>query len=215
MEKIKAIFALFLMVALPVAAADVSVIGLFSNKAVLVVDGGKPRTLSAGQITPEGVRLISASSESAVVEINGRRETLTPGNGRYGSAGRSAAGTSSVVLPADSRGHFITDGAINGNTLQFLVDTGATLVTLSSSEARRLGINYLSGKRALSQTANGVVSAYRIQIDTVRVGDITAHNVDAIVIEGNGLPITLLGMSFLNRMDMKRDGLTMTLTKRY
>ena len=215
MENIKAIFALFLMVALPVAAADVSVIGLFSNKAVLVVDGGKPRTLSAGEITPEGVRLISASSESAVVEINGRRQTLTPGHGSYGSAGRSAAGTSSVVLPADSRGHFITDGAINGNTLQFLVDTGATLVTLSSSQARRLGINYLSGKRALSQTANGVVSAYRIQIDTVRVGDITVNNVDAIVIEGNGLPISLLGMSFLNRMDMKRDGLTMTLTKRY
>ncbi len=215
MEKIKAICALFLMVALPVAAADVNVIGLFSNKAVLVVDGGKPRTVSAGEITPEGVRLISASSESAVVEINGRRQTLTPGNGSYGSAGRSAAGTSSVVLPADSRGHFVTDGAINGNTLQFLVDTGATLVTLSSSEARRLGINYLSGKRAYSQTANGVVSAYRIQLDTVRVGDITAHNVDAIVIEGNGLPLALLGMSFLNRMDMKRDGLTMTLTKRY
>lgn len=215
MENIKAILALSLIAALPASAADVNVIGLFSNKAVLVIDGGKPRTLSSGEISPEGIRLISASSESAVVEISGRRQTLTPGHGSYGTAGRSAAGTSSVVLPADPRGHFITSGAINGNTLQFLVDTGATLVTLSSGDARRLGINYLSGKRAFSQTANGVVPAYRLQLDTVRVGDITANNVDAIIIEGTGLPIALLGMSFLNRMDMKRDGLMMTLTKRY
>lgn len=215
MKNINAISALFLIAAFPAAAADVHVVGLFGNKAVLVIDGGRPRTLSVGEISPEGVRLISANSESAVVEIDGARQTLTPGQGSYGSAGRSAAGTSSVVLPADQRGHFITRGAVNGMALQFMVDTGATLVTLSSTDARRLGINYLSGTRAYSQTANGVVPAYRLQLDSVSVGDITVNNVDALVIEGNQLPIALLGMSFLNRMNMQRDGMTMTLTKRY
>lgn len=215
MRNVKLLAAIFLLAPLAAPAADVAVIGLFSGKAVLVIDGGKPRTLKAGETSPEGVRLISATSESAVVETGGKRQTLTPGQSSYISAAGTGPVGASVTLSADTRGHFVTTGAINGNTIQFLVDTGATAVTLSSADARRLGINYLAGPRSYSQTANGVVPAYRVKLDSVRVGDITANNVDAIVIEGNVLPIALLGMSFLNRMEMKRDGMTMTLTKRY
>ncbi len=212
---ISLLVAIFLLLPLAAPAADINVIGLFSGKAVLVIDGGKPRTMAAGETSPEGVRLISATSEFAVVEFGGRRQTLTPGQNAYAAAARPDAGAASVILNADSRGHFVTTGTINGGTIQFLVDTGATSVTLSSGDARRLGINYLAGARAHTQTANGIVPVYKVKLDAVRIGNVTANNVDAIIIEGSGLPIALLGMSFLNRMEMKRDGLTMTLTKRY
>ncbi|MDP2240998.1 MAG: TIGR02281 family clan AA aspartic protease [Burkholderiales bacterium] len=210
-----ALAAIFLLMPLAAPAADVNVIGLFNGKAVLVIGGGKPRTMAAGETSPEGIRLVSATSESAVVEIGGRRQTLTPGHNAYTTAAPADTGVASVILNADARGHFVTTGTINGATIQFLVDTGATAITLSSSDARRLGINYLAGSRAQTQTANGVVPVYKIKLDTVRVGGVTANNVDAVIIESNALPIALLGMSFLNRMEMKRDGLTMTLTKRY
>jgi aspartyl protease family protein len=215
MRHVKLLAAVFLLAPLAAPAADVSVIGLFSGRAVLVIDGGKPRTLKAGETSPEGVRLINASSESAVVEIGGKRQTLVLGQSGYVAAPNNGPAGASVTLSADTRGHFVTTGAINGNSIQFMVDTGATAVTLSSDDARRLGINYLAGPRSYSQTANGVVPVYRITLDSVRVGDVTVNNVDAIVIEGHVLPIALLGMSFLNRMEMKRDGMTMTLIKRY
>ena len=63
-------------------------------------------------------------------------------------------------------------------------------------------------------TANGVVPAYRVKLDEVRLGDISLNNVDGVVTIGSQ-PIVLLGMSFLNRMEMKRDGETMTLKKRF
>jgi aspartyl protease family protein len=86
---------------------------------------------------------------------------------------------------------------------------------LSSADARRAGVNYLSGARALTQTANGVVPVYAVKLDSLRIGDITVNNVDASVIEGDKLPVALLGMSFLNRMEMRREGTTLTLIRRY
>jgi aspartyl protease family protein len=212
-RRIFAVF--FLSLPFAAAAADVSVIGLFNGKAVLVIDAGKPRTLAAGETSPEGVKLLSATSESAVIEYRGKRQTLTPGQGtRLGAAG-GGSGPAQVTLTADSRGHFIAPGAINGISVRFMVDTGATMIALSSSEARRLGVNYLAGSRSQTQTASGVVPVYRVRLDTVRLGEITANGVDAVVIEGDTLPIVLLGMSFLNRLEMRRDGVTMTLVKRY
>jgi aspartyl protease family protein len=64
-------------------------------------------------------------------------------------------------------------------------------------------------------TANGTAIAYKVTLDTVRVGDIAINNVDAVVLEGGQLPFALLGMSFLNRMEMKREGQVMILTRRF
>lgn len=197
------------------AAADIHVIGLFPNKAMVSINGAKPRTLSVGE-TVDGVKLIAANSESATFEAGGKRQTLAAGQGAgFAMTAPGGSGAGSVTLVADSRGHFVTSGTINGGTVRFLVDTGASAIAMSSQEARRLGLNYRSGARGMSQTANGLVPIYRIKLDIVRLGDITANNVDADVIEGDQLPIVLLGMSFLNRMEMKRDSGTMTLTKRY
>ena len=205
-----------LLVSLPLAAraADISVMGLFNGKAVLVINGGKPRTVGVGQTTPEGIKLLSASSESAVVEYSGQRHTLNMGHAtRIGATATSSFGQ--VTLTADSRGHFVTTGTINGTSVRFLVDTGASSVALSVNEARRLGINYLAGNPGQVTTANGTAMAYKLKLDNVRVGEITLNNVDCVVVDGLGLNIALLGMSFLNRTRMQRDGDTLTLVRRY
>lgn len=214
---IKAILCLLLPFAVHAQAADINVVGLFSGRAVIVVDGSKPHTLSAGQTTPEGVKLISADNKAATIEYQGKRQTLAPGSGaRYGGGSGTTTGAgSSVKLTADARGHYQTLGQVNGNTVQFLVDTGATSIALPSTEARRLGINYLNGVRGYTETANGRAAIYRITLDTVKIGDITLHAVGAVVLEGNGLKTALLGMSFLSRTDMKHDGQVLTLTRRY
>ena len=215
MRNISSVTLFFLFVSGVSHAADINVLGLTADKAVVSIDGGKPRTLAVGQVTPEGVKLISASSESAVFEVDGERRTLAVGQGAAVAITSAARGGDTVTLFADSRGHFTTVGVVNGVSLRFLVDTGASSVVLSSTDARSAGVNYLAGTRVLTQTANGVVPVYAVKLDTLRIGDITVNNVDAAVIEGDRLPIALLGMSFLNRMEMKREGTTLTLIRRY
>lgn len=193
-------------------AAEVTLVGLIGAKAIVVIDGGAPRTLAPGQKTAEGVVLLGTEKDAASFEIEGKKRTLRMGQA-YSAATR--AGRQNATLSADARGHFVTTGSINGGSVRFLVDTGATLVALPASDARRLGINYLQGQRGQVQTANGVAVAYRVKLDTVRIGDIEVNNVDAVVSESDTMGVTLLGMSFLNRMEMKRDGQSMTLTKRY
>ena len=193
--------------------AEVSVIGLFPGKAVVVIDGGAPRVLSVGQKPVEGVTLISTDRESATLVIDGQKRTLRIGQHQAGPA--PASSHQSATLTADARGHFVIDGQINGGAMRFLVDTGATAVSLSAADASRLGIDYRKGQPGLMGTANGTVAAYRVKLDTVRVGDIVVNNIDAAVIEGNEMPFALLGMSFLNRMEMKREGQTMVLIRRF
>lgn len=208
-------FLLLLLAAVSAHCADLAVNALFNGKAVLIVDGGKPRTLSIGQSTPEGVRLISATSETAVVEYNGHRQTLSMGDVTRFGAPSASSQSGQATLKADGRGHFYVNGWVNGGTVRFMVDTGATTIALSSAEARRLGINYLAGTRGSARTANGTAAGYSIKLDSVRVGDITLQNVDAYVVEGAGPSEALLGMSFLNRTQMQRDGDTLVLVRRY
>ena len=199
------------LVAPPGFAAEVTLVGLIGAKAIVVIDGGAPRTLAPGQKTAEGVMLLGTEKDAASFDIDGKKRTL-----RIGQAYSAASpGKQSVTLNADTRGHFVTMGSINGGAVRFLVDTGATFVVLPVAEAKRLGINYLQGERGRMQTANGVIAAYRVKLDTVKIGDVTVNNVDAAVSGNDAMGVSLLGMSFLNRMQMARDGQSMTLTKRY
>jgi aspartyl protease family protein len=207
------LFALLAAAAAPAGATDVNVIGLFPGKAVVVIDRGAPRTLAVGQRTAEGVVLLSADSRSATFEIDGKRQVLEMG--QHFEVARESGGRATATLPPDSTGHFSAQGQINGGTVRFLVDTGATLVSLPASEARRLGIDVSGAKRAVSQTANGNVVVYRVTLDSVSVGGITLYNVDAVVHESNALGVVLLGMSFLSRTQMHEDGGNLVLEKRY
>jgi aspartyl protease family protein len=201
------------MVTLPAHAAEVAVVGLTNGKAIVTVNGGRPKTLSAGQVGPEGVKLVSATSEAAVLEIDGKRRTLTLGQGITTSF--ESTGRPKVVLNADGAGHYLTSGTINGGQVKFLVDTGATMVSMGISDARRLGINYLNGVRGSSNTANGVATVYHVKLDSVRVGNITMTSVDGVVHESTDMPFVLLGMSFLGRLEMKHEGQTLTMMQRY
>jgi aspartyl protease family protein len=204
---------LFCLLCTPAWALDVSVVALFPGRAMLTVDKGKPRTLRAGE-TYAGVTLVSATSDEAVVSINGKQQRLRIGEGVY-SALSIQNEHATVILTPDRNGHFVASGSINGAAVRFLVDTGATMVAMNVEEARRAGVNYLAGERGYSQTANGVTAIYRVRLAEVSLGDITLRDIDGVVHENSALPIVLLGMSFLGKLEMRRTGESLTLTKRY
>jgi len=191
---------------------DIEIVGLSQGRAVIVGANGKPKVYRDGDTLPNGARLIRATPESALFEIDGKRRTLTMGS--HVSTATPASGAARVTLIADERGHFVTLGSINGASMRFLVDTGATMISIGIGDARRIGLDYLKGEQGYSRTANGVARVYKLRLDTVRVGDITLNGVDAQVHDSD-LPWALLGMSFLNRVEMNRQGENLTLVKRY
>ena len=200
-----------LLIALPAGATEVGLVGVFPGKAaVLVIDGGAPTAVRIGR-TVHGVSVVSADEAQAVIEVAGKRRTLRLG--QYAS-NPSDDGRQKATLAADPSGHFFAQGQVNGGSVRFLIDTGATMITLPGSIADRLGIDYRKGLRGLTQTAAGPAVAYKIKLDEVRLGDIRLQNVDAVVLQ-RGLSFALLGMSFLNRVEMQRDGHSMVLTRRY
>ncbi len=194
-------------------AQTVSMSGSFGDKALLVIDGA-PRTLAIGG-TVNGVRLISLVGGEAVVEVKGKRVTLAMGGAQVNLGGAPSEGNGSqIVLTADGAGHFFTTGTINGQSVRFLVDTGATNIGLSQAEADRLGLDYRRGARGYTVTANGPVPVYRTSISTVRIGDVQVYNVDATVVPAQ-MSHVLLGNSFLTRFQMKRENDRLTLDKRF
>jgi aspartyl protease family protein len=200
--------------ALPAVATEVGVVGLFPGKVVLTIDGGNPRTLSIGVRTPEGIKLLAIEGDNAVLEIDGKRHRIGIGQQVYSSGSVAGGGAQAVTLNANVNGQFLTMGSVNGVGVRFMVDTGATFVSLGASDARRAGIDVGSGEPGMSMTANGAIRIWRVRLNSIRVGDVTMTGVDAAVQESD-MPIALLGMSFLNRMEMQRSGDTVTLRKRY
>lgn len=193
-------------------AGNLGLSGVFGNRAVIVTGDNRLHTLRAGQTSSDGIRLVSVDAESAVVEIDGIRQTLRLGE-RVVSAESANAG-SSVIIEGDGQGHFVVQGSVNGAAMRFLVDTGATAVSMGAADARRAGIDYRQGRRAQSQTANGVAPIWIVKLNSVRIGGIELSGVDAAIHEGE-MPIVLLGMSFLNRMRMSREGSRLVLERRY
>jgi len=190
------------------ARANVSLIGVVEGKAaVLAIDGGEPKLVKVGR-SWKGIRVVSVDKQHAVIEVDGAQRRLTLG--QHYRSGASTSDREKVVLAADPRGHFFVDGG----PVRFILDTGATVVALPGRDANRLGIDYHKGRPGMVDTANGPARAWQIALDTVKVGNIELHNVDAVVVE-SGLEVALLGMTFLNRLEMKRDGATMTLIRRY
>ncbi|WP_323004312.1 retropepsin-like aspartic protease family protein [Denitromonas sp.] len=157
-------------------ATEVAVAGLFPGKAVLVIDGGRPTTVSVGQRTRGGVKVVSVQGEQVVVEIDGARETLRLGQRVVKSAATTEAPT--VNLTADSRGHFLASGSINGAPMRFLIDTGASMVALSRSDAERARIDYLKhGRPSMSQTANGLVRTWIVKLAEINLAGVSLHQV--------------------------------------
>lgn len=193
---------------------QVALSGVSGQKALLVVDGAPPRFVAIGQVH-QGVRLVALDGESAMVEVNGQKQTLQVGSAPVSvGKGRAGAGGQRIVLTADPSGHFLPDGQINGKTVKFMVDTGATTVALGAAEAKRINLKFDHGRRIQMSTANGVSTGYLIRLESVRVGDVVAYDVDA-VISPQAMPFVLLGNSFLNRFQMQKTNDQLTLEKRF
>lgn len=209
---LRALAAAALMAAGVAAAQTVSMSGRLGDKALLVIDGS-PRTVAVGS-TVRGVKLLSVTADASVVELGGQRVTVPLGGAQVNLGGAaSEGGGSRIVLTAGSGGHFVTGGSINGRAVEFVVDTGATTVAMSQSDAERIGLKYRDAPRGMVGTANGMVPANRVTLNAVRVGDVTVYNVEALVIPAQ-MPYVLLGNSFLTRFQMKRENDVMTLDKR-
>ncbi len=193
-------------------AALVSVAGLFPGKVLLSVDGGAPRSLAAGQKSPEGITVVAIGADTVTLEFAGKRRALRMGEslsttGMATASAAPAAPGGDIVLAADSRGHYMTVGAINDRAVRFMVDTGASVVWISAEVANRVGIDYRSGQPILVNTAGGTKNAFAVRLPSVRVGSITLTDVEGAVGEGAGTgEMGLLGMSFLSRLSMTRDG---------
>ncbi len=216
------VLAIALLAGMPGAWAvrQLAVLALFENKALLQVDGER-RLLRAGETSPDGVTLISADSGQAVIEVDGRQETLTLGMSGHFPGSEEAAespswgGPETVSLWADGSGFFYASGRINDYPVRFLVDTGANSIAMNAELARRIGIDLQQGQRGVATTAGGITPMVGVTLSEVTVGGITLRDVKAGVLMGPFPEIPLLGMSFLGRLDMVREGHRMDLKRRY
>ena len=194
-----------------VQAQDVALAGILGGKALLVVNGSAPRGVAPGE-SHMGVQVVSVGREDAVVDSAGGRRSLRLGEApvRVGGSGTGQR----VVLKADARGHFVSNGQINGRIMQYMVDTGASTIAIGRPDAERMGLKFEEqGQSVRMNTANGVAQGWRLRLDSVRVGDVELRGVDAIVTP-QPMPYVLLGNSFLREFEMSRNGDEMMLLKR-
>jgi len=210
---------LLLLCALVLTAAaqaqTVVLSGILGSKALLVVDGGPPKSVAVGQ-SHQGVKVVGVQDGQAMVEIGGTRQTLRLGDGPVSAppAEGEAGDQRRIVLHAGSNGHFRTPGQINGRTVNFIVDTGASVVSLSVTDADAIGLPYKSGQTVQVSTANGITVGWRILLSSVRLGSVDVYNVEALVTPAP-MPYVLLGNSYLTRFQMTHTNDQMVLERRY
>ncbi|WP_444896054.1 retropepsin-like aspartic protease family protein [Microbulbifer sp. SSSA005] len=206
------VFFLSLLIALSANAQQVQLKGLFGDSAMLEIDG-RQKILKAGQKSPEGVTLLEATTRYARISVSGREQKLTLDAPIATSFAKAAK--AEVRLSADSRGHYMTDAWVNGMRVPMMVDTGATSIAFNYPTARRLGLNLDTAQEIRVSTANGVTRAYKVSLNSVTIGGIKLHNVDATVHSDDFPSVVLLGNSFLSRVDMEQQGGVLLLRARH
>jgi aspartyl protease family protein len=194
-------------------AQTVSMAGSIGDSKALLMINGAPHTLAVGS-TVKGVTLKRVMQGQAEVEIGGKSLVVAIGGApaSVGAGASSGAGGREILIAAGPGGHFVTSGQINGRPVQFMVDTGATVVAMGRSEAERLGIDWKKGQRGMGHTAGGAVPTYAVSLTSVRIGDVEVFGIDAMVLQAE-MPFILLGNSFLSRFSMRRDSNVMKLEK--
>ena len=210
----RGVFAGALLCALAAAARAESVAfsGMLGDKALLIING-QAHGVAVGA-TVEGVKLVRIDGTVAQIESGGKTQTLRLGGTAVvaGDTGGGGGG-SRIVLPVGAGGHYTGMGSINGHPVQFLVDTGATVVSMGVDEAVRLGLDANDSTAAVTMTANGAVAVRRLTLARVTVGDVTVYNVEAVV-GPQPMPFVLLGNSFLSHFQMRSDSSTLVLEKK-
>ncbi|MBN9580459.1 MAG: TIGR02281 family clan AA aspartic protease [Afipia sp.] len=121
--------------------------------------------------------------------------SMQPPQRAQATAGRS------VTIPRDRRGHFQTEGSVDGRRIDFMVDTGASAIALNESSAARVGVYPRPDDyTAHVSTANGTVKAARTRLRRVSIGGLEVRDVDALVLPDTALSENLLGLSFLSKL---------------
>ena len=221
MKHVHALFVIFsigtVVPQISLAIENIIINGLFKDKVVVTIDG-KQQILKKNELTPEGVKLIKSNSKEATIEIDGISKVFTLDE-KIGNTFKTTSDDKNTIsirkraiIKGDANGMYLTKGQINGKTVEFLVDTGATLVSMSSGLAEQLKIKYEKGKKVQMMTAKGLSIAYVVKLNKVKVGDIELYNIIGSVSD-DMTGRTLLGMSFLGKLDMKREGKYMVLEK--
>ncbi len=206
--------AMFLCNGVLQAEPVVRVVGLFSDAAVVNIDGQRT-LLKAGQEGPKGIRLVSADSRGAVLSINGRQQRMELARD-YNQGGYSTPEKQRLVIARGRGGHYWINGSVNGNSMPFLLDTGASSVALNEAQARRLGIDFKTNGRPMQvTTASGVERGWQVSLRSVKVGAIEVLGVEAVVLEGSFPTDALLGMSFLNRIGWRQEQDALILEAKY
>lgn len=204
---------LSLLISAAAHADDITLLATMGSKAIFRVNG-QQKTLQIGQAVGSA-KIISIAADSAVIENNnGRQRRLGLGEGYVAEAQRQSDGDGNLVLSPNQGGHYHADITIAGQTQRGIIDTGATHLSMSNKTADTLKIDYRSGKPALSQTANGTIKAWLVKVPQLKLGTVTLYNIDLGVRESNDNGPILIGMSTLNRFQMKREQDLMILSKK-
>ncbi len=192
--------------------SEVRVVGLFKNAAAIEVKG-KQHILRVGRASPEGVELIAVNGQVALLLIDGQQRELSLG--RVIGKGFQKPEVVSETVAINTRGQYLSTGSINGKSVRMLIDTGATSVAMNTVQARMLGVNFAAGQVGSSSTAGGIVKSYSVVLKSVKLGAIEVKQVRAAVLEGIYPSTVLLGMTFLNHVELSEKEGIMTLTKKY
>ena len=204
------VFFLILTQRISFAIDNIVINGLFKDKVVVTIDG-KQRILKKNKLTADGLRLIKANSKEATIEINGTSKIFTLDE-KIVSTFSEGKHTPLIIvkkvkIKADNSGQYVKQGKINGKLVEFLVDTGATYVSINSNLAKQLRIKYEDGKQLIMETAMGQDTAYEVTLKSVKIGDIELRNVTGIVSD-KMTDTVLLGMSFLGKLKVKSEEMT-------
>jgi len=204
----------FLLAAGNVSAMDFTVEALFKDKAMINIDG-KRVLLKAGQ-EKKGLTLVSTDTykQVAIIEIDGQSDSYDLG--RQIGGGYAKPKISELMISPDRKGSYFSNGQINGRSINFLLDTGASSVAMSENIARGLDLDYLDEtQKIMVSTAGGNQVGYQVVLSEVSVGGITLNNVEGIVISGSSPAVTLLGMSFLSQLEIEQKHNLMVLRKKF
>ena len=197
------------------AAQSVALTGILGDKALLIIDGAAPKLLGAGQ-NQGAIKMLAVdkAKQEAVIDVLGKHSTLRMGSPVSVGASGSRGQGSTITIPVGSNGHFLTPGYINGRSVSFMVDTGASAIAMGMGDADRIGIRYReTGTPIQMGTANGVAQGWRVTLAQVRIGEVTVSGIDAVI--GPHMPYVLLGNNFLGRFTMKRTADMMVLERQF
>jgi aspartyl protease family protein len=193
-------------------ASSVSFSGMLGDKALLIIDG-QARGVAVGS-TVQGVKLVRVDGAQAQIEADGKAQTLRLGGTAVVAGDTGDGGNGSrIVLPVGSGGHYTGLASINGHPVQFVVDTGATMVSMGVDVASQLGLDLRNSTAGGAMTANGAVAVRTLTLPKVTVGGVTVYNVEAMIVP-QPMPVVLLGNSFLSHFQMRSESSTLVLEKK-